>query len=406
MCVADPLDKNAGERCCEIATSGKPSCPATFFPELEGHMAMHGRRTTSRQVLALTLMVALSVLSLAACGRQTETKESPPRPVRTTTIEKRESLVPLTFTGRIEAEDEVSVAFRIAGRLIANDTKIGDRVEAGQVLAQLEPQNELSALRQAKAALSAAQGQLTQARNHYERQETLLAQGWTTRANFEAATQARQTAQSQVEAAEAQLSSAHDLVGFTELRADAPGKITATGPAAGEVVQAGQMIARIARQDGRDAVFDVAAQMVRAAPGDMQVTVSLTDDPKVTARGRIRQIAAQADPVTRTFEVKVGLTDPPAAMRLGATVNGRVETSSGPVIDIPASALTRINQQPAVWIVDPSTNLVSARNVDILRFDQAQVIISQGLDAGEVVVTAGVQALHPGQKVRVLGSGP
>ncbi|TYL94876.1 efflux RND transporter periplasmic adaptor subunit [Bradyrhizobium rifense] len=367
---------------------------------------MHGRRTTSRQVLALTLMVALSVLSLAACGRQTETKESPPRPVRTTTIEKRESLVPLTFTGRIEAEDEVSVAFRIAGRLIANDTKIGDRVEAGQVLAQLEPQNELSALRQAKAALSAAQGQLTQARNHYERQETLLAQGWTTRANFEAATQARQTAQSQVEAAEAQLSSAHDLVGFTELRADAPGKITATGPAAGEVVQAGQMIARIARQDGRDAVFDVAAQMVRAAPGDMQVTVSLTDDPKVTARGRIRQIAAQADPVTRTFEVKVGLTDPPAAMRLGATVNGRVETSSGPVIDIPASALTRINQQPAVWIVDPSTNLVSARNVDILRFDQAQVIISQGLDAGEVVVTAGVQAIHPGQKVRVLGSGP
>jgi len=76
------------------------------------------------------------------------------------------------------------------------------------------------------------------------------------------------------------------------------------------------------------------------------------------------------------------------------------------VIDIPATALTRINQQPAVWIVDPSTNAVSARNVDILRFDQAQVIVSQGLDAGEIVVTAGVQALHPGQKVRVLGSGP
>ena len=76
------------------------------------------------------------------------------------------------------------------------------------------------------------------------------------------------------------------------------------------------------------------------------------------------------------------------------------------MIDIPASALTRINQQPAVWIVDPSTNAVSARNVDILRFDQAQVIVSQGLDAGEIVVTAGVQALHPGQKVRLLGSEP
>ncbi|MDA9518986.1 RND transporter [Bradyrhizobium sp. CCBAU 11434] len=367
---------------------------------------MCNRRTTSRQVFAPILMVAASALILAACGRDTETKESPPRPVRTTTIEKRESLVPLTFTGRVEAEDEVSVAFRISGRLLANDIKVGDRVEAGQLLAELEPQNELSGLRQAKAALSAAQGQLTQARNHYERQETLLAQGWTTRANFEAATQARQTAQSQVEAAEAQLSSAHDLVSFTELRADAAGKIIATGPPAGEVVQAGQMIARIARQDGRDAVFDIPAQMVRSAPAGVQVTVSLTDDPNVTAQGRIRQIAAQADAVTRTFEVKVGLTDPPAAMRLGATVNGRVEINSGPTIDIPATALTRINQQPAVWILDPSTNVVAARNVEILRSDQAQVTVSQGLDAGEIIVTAGVQALHPGQRVRVLGSEP
>jgi len=198
----------------------------------------------------------------------------------------------------------------------------------------------------------------------------------------------------------------HDLVSFTELRADAPGKITATGPSAGEVVQAGQMIARIARQDGRDAVFNVPAQLVRSASIGRQVTVSLADDPKVTAQGRIRQIAAQADPVRRTFEVKVGLTNPPTAMQLGATVNGRVETSSGPVIDVPATALTRMNGQPAVWIVDPSTNAVAVRNVDVLRFDQSQVIISQGLDTGEIVVTAGVQALHPGQKVRVLGSEP
>lgn len=368
---------------------------------------MRGNRPTPRQVLSLALVAAVCALLLAACGRQAETEAAPPpRPVRTATVEKREASTPLTFTGGIEAEDEVSVAFRISGRLLANDTKIGDRVEAGQLLARLESQNELNALRQAQSALAAAQGQLTQARNHYERQETLLAQGWTTRANFEVATQAQQTAQSQVEAAEAQLSAAHDLVSFTELRADAPGTITATGPSAGEVVQAGQMIAKIARQDGRDAVFDVPAQLVRSASTGLQVTVSLTNDPKVTAQGRIRQIAAQADPVTRTFEVKVGLTDPPAVMQLGATVNGRVETSSGPVIDIPATALTRMNRQPAVWIVDPSTNMVTARNVDVLRFDQAQVIISQGLDAGEIIVTAGVQALHPGQKVRVLGSEP
>jgi len=304
----------------------------------------------------------------------------------------------------VEAEDEVALAFRISGRLLESSGKLGDRVKPGQVMARLESQNELNTLRQAQAGLAAAQGQLTQARNHFERQETLLAQGWTTRANFDVATQAQQTAQSQVDAAEAQLKTAHDLVGFTELKADAPGVITATGPSGGEVVQAGQMIIRLARQDGRDAVFDVPAQVIRSAPNDSQITVSLTDDPTVTAKGRVREVAAQANPATRTFEVKVGLTDPPPAMRLGATVTGRLETNAVPIIEIPATALTRSNQQPAVWIVDPSSRTVSIRNIDVLRFEQANVVVSQGLDAGEVVVTAGVQALHPGQKIRLLGS--
>jgi membrane fusion protein, multidrug efflux system len=363
-------------------------------------------QTKLNRMLMMALAAIAPALLLAACQRETETATPAARPVRTITVEKRQAGVPFTFTGRIEAEDEVVLAFRISGRLLESNGKLGDQVQAGQIMARLESQNELNTLRQAQAGLAAAQGQLTQARNHFERQQTLLAQGWTTRANYDVATQAQQTAQSQVDAAEAQLHTAHDLVGFTELKADAPGVITATGPSSGEVVQAGQMIAKLARQGGRDAIFDVPAQLIRSAPSDPQITVSLTDDPAVSARGRIREVAAQANPVTRTFEVKVGLTDPPPAMRLGATVTGRLETDAVPIIDIPASALTRVNRQPAVWIVDPSTKMVSIRNVDVLRFDQARVVVSQGLDTGEIVVTAGVQALHPGQKIRLLGSEP
>jgi membrane fusion protein, multidrug efflux system len=370
-------------------------------------MIAYGGRTRKELMLKGGLAAAALSVVLAASDQDVETQGAPePRPIRVATVAKRDTLTPLMLSGRIEAEDEVSLAFRISGRVLANHGKIGDRVKAEQLLAQLESQNELNTLRQAEAALAAAQGQLTQARSHFDRQQTLLEQGWTTRANFEAATQAQQTAQSQVDAAEAELKAAHDLVSFTELRADAPGKIIATGPSAGEVVQAGQMITRIARKDGRDAVFDVPAQLIRSAPVDLQVAVSLADDPKVTARGCIREIAAQADPVTRTFEVRVGLIDPPEAMRLGATVVGRVERSAGPMIDIPATALTRMDRHSAVWIVNPSTNTVSIRSVDVSRYDDAQAIISQGLDAGEIVVTAGVQALHPGQRVRVLGSEP
>ena len=359
----------------------------------------------SRATKMLAAAAALAAsLTLSSCSPQTEAAAPQPRPVRTVTIEQREAGAAITLTGRIEAEDEVALAFRISGRVLENDRKLGDRVEAGQVVARLESQNERNTLRAAQANLVAAQGQLTQARNHFERQDTLLKQGWTTRAIHDQAQQALQTAESQVDAGEAQLKTAYDLVSFTELKADAPGVITAVGPATGEVVQAGQMIVRLARRDGRDAVFDVPAQVIRAAPNDPTITVSLTDDPKVTATGRVREIAPQADPVTRTFAVKVGLNNPPATMRLGATVSGRMVGDSIPVIDIPAAALTKFNSRPAVWIVDPSNRTVSIRNVDVLRYDPARVAVSGGLTTGEVVVTAGVQALHAGQKVRLLGS--
>ena len=272
-----------------------PACPVTDGAPGTRRAPRSWRQPidVSDPSLPLALVAAACSLMLAACGREAETKDTPPpRIVRTATVEKRKVTTPLTFSGRIEAEDEVNVAFRISGRLLSNDTKIGDRVKAGQVLARLESQNELNTLRQAQAALAAAQGQLTQARNHFDRQETLLAQGWTTRVNYDVATQAQQTAQSQVDAAEAQLSPAHDLVGFTELKADAPGVITATGPVAGEVVQVGQMIVRIARQDGRDAVFDVPAQLIRSAsadPADRRQPGRRSDDNGARAHSRGRR---------------------------------------------------------------------------------------------------------------------
>jgi len=357
-----------------------------------------------RRLLLEGLVASALAAVLAACNQNTEAAAPEPRPVRTVTVEKREAGTPVTLTGRIEAEDEVDLGFRISGRLLENNGRLGDRVEAGQLVARLEPQNEMNQLRSAQANLAAAQAALTQAQNHFERQDTLLEQGWTTRANHDQAMKALQTAQAQVDSAEAQLKAAKDLVSFTKLMADAPGVITEVGPRAGAVVQAGQMIVRLARKDGRDAVFDVPAQLIRSAPAVPQIVVSLTDDPSVTARGRVREVSPQANPVTRTFDVKVGLTDPPAAMQLGATVTGRLQMEAFPVIDIPASALTRFNQQPAVWIVDPSSLTVSPRNVEVLRYDPATVAVSQGLDTGEIVVTAGVQALHPGQKIRLLGS--
>jgi membrane fusion protein, multidrug efflux system len=360
----------------------------------------------SAQPSRSALLIALTAASLAACQREVEVQAPEERPVRAVMVARGEVGSPTTLTGRIEARDEAALAFRISGRIVENNLKLGDRVNPGQVLARLESQNELNALRTAQAGLAAAEAQLTEAGNRFDRQETLLADGWTTRARFDEAQQALRTAQSRVDDAEAQLKTAHDLVSFTELKADAPGVLTAIGPRAGEVVQAGQMIARIARQDGRDAVFEVPAQVIRSAPPDPEITVTLTEDPTALAIGRVREVSPQADPVSRTFEVKVGLTDPPEAMRLGTAVTGRMPANASADIEVPSAALTRFNRQPAVWIFDPSSHTVSLQNVDVLRFDQDTVAISGGLYEGQIVITAGMQALHPGQMVRLLGSQP
>jgi len=349
------------------------------------------------------LLVAL-ILTLGACDNPKGAAEPPARPVRTLTLEKSDKGVPVVLTGRIEALNEASLGFRLSGQMIERPVSTGDQVKPGQLLARLDSENELNALRSAKANLAAALAKLTQVRNHFERQETLLAQGWTTRANFDQAERELKTAEAQIESAEAQVATALDQVSFTELLADAEGVVTAVGAEPGEVIQAGQMIVRLAREGGRDAVFDVPAQVLRSPPADPLIDVRLTDAPSVTAVGRVREVSPQADPVTRTFQVKVGLSDPPEAMRLGATVTGTMQVDSVPMIEIPSSALTEFNGEPAVWIVDPKDLVVDLRNVSLLRFNPTTVTIEQGLAIGDIVVTAGVQALRRGQRIRILGS--
>ena len=350
------------------------------------------------------LLTGLALALLSACQPEADTAPPQVRPVRTVTVVKRDVGETVSFTGRIQAENETRLSFRISGRMVERSVNVGDHVEPGQVVAKLEPQDELNALRTAQASVAAAQGQLNQAQSNFDRQQTLLARDIASRAQFEQAESALKTARAQLDTAEAQLKAAKDRVSYTELRVDSAGTVIATGAEAGEVVQAGQMVIRVARKDGRDAVFDVPAQLLRSAPSDPLISVSLSDDPAVTAIGRVREVSPQADPVTRTFEVKVGLTDPPAAMRLGATVVGRMKLDTAPVIEIPATALTEFDRRPAVWVVDPSSLTVSLRNVEVARNDPATIAISQGLDSGEIVVTAGTQALHPGQKTRLLES--
>ena len=358
------------------------------------------RRGAHRAAAALTLL-------LASCGAPEEPPVADIRPVRTVTVEELPGGDTVTLTGRIEAQEEVRLAFRVGQRMIERKVNVGDRVEAGQLIARLDSTTLQNAVQVGRANLASAEAAAAEARREFERQRSLLERGVAPRARFEGAQKTRDSAVAQVDAARAQLSTAREQLGYAELLADSDGTVTAVGAEPGEVVSAGQMIVRVARKSGRDAVFGVPARVKEAAAGlDPEVSVTLTSNPSVRTTGRVREVSPQADPVTRTFEVRVGLSDPPEQMRLGSTVSGSIHIGAGAGIRIPASALTSANGAPAVWIVDLGSSSVSLQNVEVASFGVAEVAIAGGLAPDDVVVSAGVQALRPGQKVRLLGVAP
>jgi membrane fusion protein, multidrug efflux system len=355
---------------------------------------------STRQVVLAAFLASL----VSACNNSTPAP-SEPRPVRAVTIERAGKGETFSLTGQVRAKDQVNFAFRLEGRMLERLVNVGDVVRKGQVVARLDAQDEQNALRSAQANLASAVAALNQARLSFWRQQELLKNGNTPRALFDEAQKTLLTAQAQSDSAQAQLHTAQDQLGYTTLTADAAGAVTATGAEAGEVVHPGQTIVQIAYDGARDAVFDVPESFIRTAPHDPPVELALTNDPQVRATGRVREVAPQADAATRTFQVKVGIIDPPPAMRLGATVTGSITLAVRPGMPIPASALTQADGHPAVWVVDPETQTVSLRGIDVAQYDPATVLVSNGIDIGDRVVTAGVQTLRPGQKVRLLGAG-
>ena len=306
-----------------------------------------------------------------------------------------------SLTGVIAARTLNNLSFRVGGRVAERLVDVGQHVERGMVLARIDPQEQESDLRSVQADLDAAQAQLTQAAATYQRQKTLLSQGFTTRRDFDSANQTLKVAQGSVDAAQSALANAKENLSYTELKAGAAGVITARQVEAGQVVQAAQTVFTIAEDGDRDAVFNVHETLVAQNAPSPAVTITLLSDPQVRAAGKVREISPAVDTATGSIRVKVGIPDTPAGMPLGAAVIGTVSARSVKAILLPWQALTSTRGQPAVWIVDPTSKAVKETPVEVLAFDSGVVVVDKGLQEGQSVVTAGGQLLSPGQTIEV-----
>ncbi|MBW8907721.1 MAG: efflux RND transporter periplasmic adaptor subunit [Mesorhizobium sp.] len=353
---------------------------------------------------SVLLLVACAALATAGCQKQQAAEKKLPVMVTTQTVALADYAPRTSLTGVIAARTLNNLSFRVGGRVAERLVDVGQHVDPGAVLARIDPQEQESDLRSAQADLDAAQAQQTQAAAAFQRQKTLLLQGYTTRRDFDSADQALKVAQGGVDAANSALANAKENLSYTELKAGAAGVITARQVEAGQVVQAAQTVFTIAEDGDRDAVFNVQETLVAQTAPSPAVTITLLADPQIRAVGKVREISPAVDTASGSIRVKIGIPDTPAGMPLGAAVIGTVSARPVKAILLPWQALTSVAGKPAVWVVDPSSKAVAAAPVDVLAFDSGVVAVDKGLQEGQSVVTAGGQLLSPGQTVDIAGA--
>lgn len=367
-----------------------------LVPELPAHAApSHAPRSR----LSLLLASALAGLVLAGCSRPAPPPE-PVRAVKVIEVGLRPVDSSAEFSAEVRARVESRLGFRVAGKITRRQAELGQHVQAGQVLAQLDPQDYQLRADAARAQAVAAQTQRDLAAADLKRYRELRAQNFISGAELERREASHKSAQAQLEQAQAQVAAQGNQARYTTLVADVAGVVTGIDAEVGQVVSAGTPVVRIAQDGARDVVFSVPedkAPLLR--PGSAVQVRGWT--PGEELEGKVREVAASADPVTRTYLVKVQI-DAATAPPLGATVYARPQALSAqgaPVIKLPTSALRQEGSGSAVWVLDMDSMSVRSQPVQLGPVDGNEAVVTEGLAPGQRVVTAGVHVLAPGQKV-------
>ena len=353
-----------------------------------------------RWVICQPIVASLAaLLALSACSRP-EAVQEPVRAVKVMTVGNSGLDMSGEFAAEVRARVESRLGFRVAGKISQRQAEMGQRVSAGAPLAQLDAADYQLAAQAAQAQLSGARTQRDVAQAEYKRYEGLRAQNFISAVELERREATLKAAQATLDQALAQAQNQGNQAAYTQLRADAPGVITAVEAEAGQVVAAGTPVFRLAHDGPRDAVFAVSENMVMKLQKG-QIMQAVLGQGGLTLQGRIREIAGSADPVTRTYTVKLAL-DAGEKVPLGATVNvlaQGLKGSQAAVIKVPTSALRQEGKGTAVWVLDEAKMTIASQAVQVAAADGNEVVIAAGLQPGQRIVTAGVHVLTPGQKV-------
>ncbi|WP_322009973.1 efflux RND transporter periplasmic adaptor subunit [Paraburkholderia sp. J12] len=347
------------------------------------------------------LVSLCSIAVLAACGKEAAPPEAP-RPVVSLIVHPDGDGARAVYPGDIEARYSTPLSFRVAGKIVERDVRLGDTVKPGQVVAKLDPSDFDKNAASAAAQLEAAQHNYTFAKQQLDRDTAQAAANLIARAQFEQTQNAYASALSQRDQAQQQLALAQDQRRYTQLVADHAGVITAENADTGQNVQSGQPVYQLAWSGAVDVVCDLPEAAIAGLAIGQNAQVSLPAQPGKTYTAQVRELAAAADPQSRTWRVKLTLADPDASVRLGMTANVSIAANhpaEGGAFTIPATALFHDGNAPALWIVHQPDNVLQLRRVSVSRYDARTITVTGGLADNERIVVQGVHTVTAGEKV-------
>jgi len=325
------------------------------------------------------------------------------RPARVAEIQYRPHNHSLTLAGTVVPRIETVLGFRVAGKVTSREVDVGAMVVPGQLIARIDPTDYRLAVDNARAALVSAEADYARAKADLERYQALrggaafMSQTLDQRQSIASTTLAR------VDQAKSQLATAENNLGYTELKADAAGVITAVQAEVGQVLAQGQGMVKLARSEELEILVGVPEHRLKTVREAGQITFELWSDTGHRYSAKLRELSPSADPLTRTYPARFTVIDPPSFIGLGMTASLTLaRPEPGVLAEVPLSAIFQQGTRPAVWVVDKASGAVELRPVIIARWRDETALIASGVKDGEIVATAGVHKLEAGQKVKLV----
>lgn len=348
------------------------------------------------------LIVCACAALLAGCDPKVPPPPEDIRPVRAEQAGRAAGHQGALYAGEVRARHETDLAFRVAGRVQTRSVEVGSLVKAGQVIATLDPQDYALVASAAQAQLAAAESEAKLAQQDLQRFTELRAQNFISQAELDRRRVNTETTLARARQLRADASRQGNQQAYTRLTAPHAGVVTALNFESGQVVAVGQPVARLARTGEQEVRIDVPENALAGLRNAKALTIRLWSAPDVSYAGQLRELSPMADAASRTYGARVSFVKPDAAVKLGMTATVEVTGELEPALTVPQTALFKINGKPQVWVVDPSTKKVAARSVTLGNLVGTRAVVTDGLTAGDWVVTAGVHKIAPGQQVRLV----